>query len=156
MTLKNISFEEITKTNEKEVAEFINRILTTEFKDIVHHLDADDLNNLCDAYSGKRNFFLVLRNSGKIIGTVGIKEENRQVALLRRLFIAPECRKKGYARILVEKAEEFCRKQRYQMISFRGNNQMDSALRAIEKLKFIRKDIISFGVFHMYIYVKLL
>ena len=153
---KNIVIEAIQESTEKEAAQFIEDILHQEFHDIVHHLDADDLKNLHTTYTGNRNMFLILKDGDKIIGTVGIKEDSYQVALLRRLFIDPAYRNRGYGSKLVQKAIEFCKEHGYEMICFRGNNQMDNALRVIEKHNFIKKDIIDFGLFHMYIYVKLL
>jgi len=147
---------EINKNDAVAVVDFINGILENEFSESYHHLTADDLENVCNSYSGERDMFLVLKNTDKIIGTVAVKEDAKEVALLRRLFIAPEYRKKGYGKLMVQKAIEFCEKHQYEMISFRGNNQMDSAIKVMERFGFIKKEIIDFGAFHIYIYVKLL
>ncbi len=147
---------EISKDDSTAVVDFINGILENEFSESYHHLAADDLDDVCKSYSGNRDMFLVLKDEGEIIGSVAVKEDAKEVALLRRLFIAPEHRKKGYGKLMVQKAIEFCEKNGYEMISFRGNNQMDSAIKVMERFGFIKKDIIDFGAFHIYIYVKLL
>ena len=151
-----IDVSEINTNDSKAVVDFINGILESEFSDSYHHLAADDLEDVCDSYSGERDMFLVLKDAGEIIGSVAVKEDAKEVALLRRLFIAPEHRKKGYGKLMVQKAIEFCEKNGYEMISFRGNNQMDSAIKVMERFGFIKKDIIDLGAFHIYIYVKLL
>ncbi|MDX9702896.1 MAG: GNAT family N-acetyltransferase [Candidatus Auribacterota bacterium] len=152
----SINIEKLQKSDHKDVVAFVNHLMNTEFPGTLHHLEADDLDHLMDAYNGKRDAFLVMKKDGSIIGTVAVKEDSKEVALLRRLFIAKECRNKGYGKMLVQKAIDFCNDKNYQMISFRGNNQMDQAIRVIEKFGFIRKDLIDFGAFHIYIYVKLL
>ncbi|MEW6534239.1 MAG: GNAT family N-acetyltransferase [Candidatus Auribacterota bacterium] len=156
MKKQDFNIDAIVKTDEPAAASFINGILESEYPDIVHHLAADDLNNLCDAYSGPRDTFFTVKQNNNIIGTIGIKEDSKEVALLRRFFIAPDYRNKGLGTILINKVIDFCIANNYQMISFRGNNQMDTAVKVIEKMGFIRKDIVSFGEFHIYIYVKLL
>ncbi len=153
---ENLTIEPITKPLEPQTVDFINAILRSEFPDSFHHLVADDLANLCDNYRGKRDLFLVLKNDSDIIGTVAIKEDSRQVALLRRLFVSPNYRNKGYGKMLMQKAIDFCLDKKYEMICFRGNNQMDGAIKTIEKFGFIRKDLLDLGSFHIYIYVKLL
>ncbi len=152
----NIAITPLQQSDQKDVITFVNHLLEKEFGGSFHHLEADDLDNLMDAYNGKRDLFLVLKSDNKVIGTVAIKEDSKEVGLLRRLFIDPEYRNKGYGKMLVQKAIDFCIENNYEMISFRGNNQMDQAIRVIEKFGFIRKDLIDFGAFHIYIYVKLL
>jgi len=155
--IKNlIEVERLNEQDEKAVIDFIDKSLKKEFPETYHHLDADDLNDLRNAYNGERDIFLVAKKEDNIVGTIAIKEENSEVALLRRLFVAQEYRSKGFGSALIKKAIDFCKDQNYSMISFRGNNQMDKAIRAIEKNGFIRKDLVDFGGFHIYIYVKLL
>ena len=156
MINNSIQIETLTEKDEKDVAGFIDQSLKKEFPDTYHHLDADDLDNLKNSYNGKRDLFLVAKKDNSIVGTIAIKEENEEVALLRRLFIAQEYRSKGFGSALIQKAVDFCKNQNYAMVSFRGNNQMDKAIRAIERNGFIRKDLVDFGGFHIYIYVKLL
>ena len=152
----NISINPLQQSDQKDVISFVNHLLEEEFGGSFHHLEADDLDNLMKAYSGKRDLFLVLKDGDEVIGTVGVKEDSKEVGLLRRLFISPKYRNKGYGKMLVQKAIDFCTENNYEMISFRGNNQMDQAIRVMEKFGFIRKDLIDFGAFHIYIYVKLL
>jgi len=156
MNTQDFNITAISKSDEPVAAGFINGILESEYPDIVHHLAADDLDNLCDAYSGPRDLFLTVKQNDNIIGTIGIKEDSKEVALLRRFFIAPDYRNQGLGTVLVNKVIDFCVQNDYEMVSFRGNNQMDTAVKVIEKMGFIRKDIVSFGEFHIYIYVKLL
>ena len=155
--IKNlIEVERLITQDEKAVIDFIDQSLKKEFPETYHHLDADDLNDLYNAYSGERDIFLVAKKDDSIVGTIAIKEENSEVALLRRLFVAAEYRSKGFGSALIKKAVDFCREKNYSMISFRGNNQMDKAIRVIEHNGFIRKDLVNFGGLHIYIYVKLL
>ena len=156
MIEKTIQVEKLTKEDENTVVYFIDHSLKNEFPETYHHLAADDLNDLHNAYNGKRDIFLVAKKDHNIIGTIAVKEENSEVALLRRLFVTQEYRSKGFGSALIKKAIKFCKEKNYSMISFRGNNQMDKAIRVIEKHGFVRKDLVNFGGFHIYIYVKLI
>ena len=86
------------------------------------------------------NIFLVLENQGEIIGTVAIKEEDKDTALLRRLFVSPLFRNKGCGKSLVDSAVQFCKKHNYQTIIFQGNEKMIAALRLCAKQGFKEKE----------------
>lgn len=156
MDIKDIIIEPLKEDESTAIAHFVDSLLHSEHPDLMHHLAADDLDNVFKSYNGKRDTFFVVKHNGDIIATAAIKEESKEVALLRRFFVAPEQRNKGIGPALINKIIQFCTDHNYQMISFRGNNQMDNAIQIIEQMGFIRKDIIDFGEFHMYIYVKLL
>ncbi|MCB1194766.1 GNAT family N-acetyltransferase [bacterium] len=152
----NETILKLTKTDEPHVVDFIESILDREYPEVPHHHVVDDLDKLYETYQGKRDTFLIIKNNGAIVGTVGIKEENPQVALLRRLFVAPEYRNKGFGTKLVEEVIRFCEQMKYEMILFRGTNHMGRAIRIVEKLGFIKRDLVDFGDFHIFIYAKLL
>jgi len=152
----NHTILKLTKQDEPQVVDFIESILDRDYPEVPHHHVIDDLDKLYETYTGKRDTFFVIKDDDTIVGTVGIKEENSQVALLRRLFVSPHYRNKGIGTQLINKAIDFCEKNKYEMILFRGTNHMVRAIRIVEKLGFIKRDLVDFGDFHIFIYAKLL
>ena len=74
-----------------------------------------------------------MENGNKIAGTAAIKEEDKDTAFLRRLFVAPSCRKKGYGHRLITEALAFCGKNGYKKVIFQGNEKMMAAVRLCAK-----------------------
>ncbi len=122
------------------VKALISSIITKEFPELIKMYSIDDLDSISKCYGGKRETFLILENGGKIAGTVAVKEEDENTAFLRRLFVDPQCRKKGYGKSLVDSAINFCKKHGYKQIIFQGNEKMIAALRLCAKQGFKEKE----------------
>ncbi len=118
------------------VKDLISSIIAKEFPKLIKIYSTEDINHIPKCYGGKRETFLVLENEGKIAGTVAVKEEDKNTAFLRRLFVNPSFRKKGYGTSLIESAIEFCKKHHYKQIVFQGNEKMIAALRLCVKQGF--------------------
>ena len=89
------------------VKSLILEILTKEYPlDKAAYSDSD-LDKIGEVYGGKRNTFFVVEDSGRIVATAGIKEDSKDEALLRRLFVDSKHRKLGYGTELLKKAVEF-------------------------------------------------
>lgn len=111
------------------VKELILEILEREYPfDRAAYSDSD-LDRIAEVYSGDRNSFLVVEENKKIVGTVGVKEDSRDDALLRRLFVDPGHRKRGYGSELVKRAIEFCRSKKYKRVFFRCTDRMSDAMK---------------------------
>lgn len=133
----------IRKFEEKDtlrIKELISSIIAQEFPELSKIYSLEDLESIPKCYGGKRETFLVLENEGKVIGTIAVKEEDKNTALLRRLFVNPQFRKKGYGQALLENAIEFCKKHNYRQIVFQGNEKMMAALRLCAKQGFKEKE----------------
>jgi len=118
----------------------ISSIIAKEFPELAKVYSIDDLDSIPKCYGGKRETFLVLENEGKIIGTVAVKEDDKNTAFLRRLFVDSHLRKKGYGKHLVESAIKFCKAHHYKQIVFQGNEKMIAALRLCAKNGFKEKE----------------
>ena len=88
--------------------------------------------------------FLVAEKDGVIVGTVAIKEDGRDVALLRRVFVHPDHRGKGYGTTLLNKALAFCFDHQYKTVTFRGTDKMRSAVQLCLKNGFREDDVSEF------------
>lgn len=113
-----------------------------------------DLESIPKVYGGKREIFFVGEENGEIIGTIAIKEESRKVAIIRRLFVSPNYRGKGYGLALIDKALDFCRKNGYREIIFHSSARMKAAIGLCLKKGFLERqrlnfdgvDVIRFGL----------
>lgn len=103
-----------TKNDSKGVKELILSILTKEYPFDKSAYSDSDLDKIGEVYGGPKDSFLVIEEAGDIVGTVGVKEDSSENALLRRLFVDVKHRKKGYGTELLNKAVDFCREKRLQ------------------------------------------
>lgn len=124
-----VQIRKIEASDTLQVQMLINGILQTEFSAARKAYPARDLYDPLQYYSGKKDIFLVADMDGKIIGTAAVKEELPDIALLRRVFINMDFRGRGYGAELLNTALEFCRRQDYHAITFRGLDTMHSALK---------------------------
>ena len=151
MVAKETPFEirPVKNTDVPQVLKLIKTILESEFGKEASVYPQIDLYDLESSYGGDRDQFFVAEKSGQIIGTVAIKEEDAKVALLRRVFVNPRYRGKGYGLRLVEEAIAFCKKKRYKTISFRGTSRMAMALSLCRKKGFEEVDRVAMEDFQI-------
>lgn len=138
----------LRKFQEKDgphVKELVNSILFKEFSLSSKAYQIDDLDSISKAYSGPRDIFYVIEEDNKIIGTVGIKEDTKQTALLRRIYVHLNYRGKGYGSALMNAAIEFCRKNSYHQVVFRSTNQMQDAINLCVRRGFTEQERLNLG-----------
>ena len=112
-----------------KVKQLIFGILNREFFPECRAFGEQDLDDPARYYEGQKDIFLVAEKDGVIIGTVAIKEETPDTALLRRVFLNKAFRGLGYGRKLLQRALAFCFEHKYQNVTFRGTDSMQSALK---------------------------
>ncbi|MFC1497983.1 GNAT family N-acetyltransferase [Verrucomicrobiota bacterium] len=140
-----VNINRIKPDDTEDVKNFINSIMQNEFPEESSAYEYHDLDNPLEHYKGEREIFLVAKKDGQIIGTAAIKEDSQDSALLRRVFVHERYRGKGYGKMLLSKAMEFCFNQNYKNVIFRGTNGMQNALKLCIKNGFEQKDIAKFG-----------
>ena len=118
------------------VRDLILNILSKEYPFDKSAYSDSDLYKIGETYGGKREAFFVIEAAGKIVGTVGVKEESPSEALLRRLFVDPKYRKKGYGSGLLSKAVDFCKAKGYKLMHFRCTDRMSEAMHLCMKKGF--------------------
>ena len=131
----------------ERVKSLILSILTNEYPFDKKAFSESDLNNIKDIYSGSRDLFLVIEADGELIGTMAIKEESPESALIRRFFVASDYRRKGYGRKLMEEAITFCKSKEYKNIVFQGTGKMTQAIELCKKAGFTEREHIDMGGF---------
>lgn len=133
-----------------KIRELILSILAKEYPFDKSCYSDSDLYSLGQTYGGKRNNFFVVERDTRVIGTAGVKEETGEMALLRRLFVSPEFRGRGYGKLLVDKAVEFCKNKGYQKVIFRTTNKMVVAIELCKKKGFKQIESADLGGFQIY------
>ena len=117
-----------TNSDSKGVKELILSVLTKEYPFDKSAYSDSDLDKIDEVYGGKKDSFFVMDEDSSIVGTVGVKEDTNDSALLRRLFVDMKHRKKGYGSALLDKAISFCKDKGYKHIFFRCTDRMKDAM----------------------------
>lgn len=148
----DIKIRKIKKSEELQAKKLILSILKNEFYKEAKAYPQNDLENIRKSYGDEREIFLVAEKDKKIIGTSAIKEDDITTALLRRVFVHPDFRHKGYGLKLVDKAISFSKKQNYKKIIFNGTSKMTGALNLCKKKGFDEEATINMGNIIIYRY----
>ncbi len=130
------TLREFKKEDSKGVKELILSILTKEYPFDRSAYSDSDLDKIDEVYGGKRDSFFIIEDDSEIVGTVGIKEEGLEDAILRRLFVDLKHRRRGYGTELLNKAVSFCNSKGYKHIYFRCTDRMADAMRLCMNNKF--------------------
>lgn len=125
--------------------QLITRILKEEFPKEISAFHLEDLDNISRSYGKLGEAFFVASNNGHIVGTVGIKQEDERTALLRRLFVDPQFRRKKIGSQLVERAIQFCREVGYEELIFKTTSTMKNAIRLCELKGFMQRTRLDVG-----------
>lgn len=131
--------------DQEGVRDLIEDILAKEFESGHKAYSYCDLDSISRVYGGKREAFFVLEDDGKVIGTAGVKEESKEAAIIRRLFVLPSQRKKGLGGLLLDRAIEFCKKNGYKDTTFHAATPMVSAIKLCESRGFRKREELVLG-----------
>lgn len=145
----SIVIRTVKNSDVPKVLKLIKGILESEFGKEAAVYPQIDLYDLENSYGGTRDCFLVAEKDGDIVGTTAVKEEDEKVALLRRVFVDPKYRGKGYGLVLIDKAIDFCKKKNYRRISFQGTSRMATALNLCRKKGFQEVDRVAMEDFEI-------
>ena len=137
-----------------EIKGLIISILEQEFHASMDFYGGPDLDDIATNYAGAREVFYVAEVNGRIVGTCGIKEDDEDTAMLRRVFLHPSHRGKGYGAILLGKAMDFCRDSGYRTITFRGTSEMASAIQLCRRASFREREVLKIGALQVVILAK--
>ncbi|MBI3322794.1 MAG: GNAT family N-acetyltransferase [Candidatus Omnitrophica bacterium] len=112
-----------------QIVSLVSGILKREFPRDQAAYPPEDLDRIAEHYLGPGSTFLVAEEERKIVGTLGVKQEDAKIAILRRLFVDPSCRGKGVGSQLLKQALDFCRAQGFREVVIRTSSNMDQAIR---------------------------
>jgi len=109
--MSNIEIIEYDSKYQKEVKHFVLTTLKEFGFDYKPEWDYD-LNDPNKYYEA----FFVLRDDDEIKGTIAIKHHNNETAEIKRLYIDPNTRGKGYGSKLFDKALDFVKKKKFKKV----------------------------------------
>lgn len=135
------------------VKELILSILEKEYPFDRKAYSDTDLENIGAAYGGERDTFFVIEDGNDVIATTGIKEDSKDTALLRRVFVRASDRKKGYGSRLLDEAIKFCKEKGYKELVFRTTSKMVSAIELCKKKGFKEIEKLDLGGFFIHKFV---
>lgn len=145
-----MQIREFSATDSPKVKELILSVLEKEYPFDRKAYSDTDLANIGGTYGGPREVFFVIEDENKIIGTAGIKEDSKETALLRRVFVDPAERRKGYGSRLLTTAVEFCREKGYREVVFRATSKMTQAIELCKKKGFVEVETLDLGGFFIH------
>ena len=129
----DISIREFKKQDQKQIYALVTSVLKKEFNVDESTYPETDLAHISTSYGGKRDIFLVAILGNSVVGTIAIKEDDKNTALLRRISVNPEFRGIGLGKQLIIKAVEFCQENDYRLINFRSTDKMEAANNLCQK-----------------------
>ena len=123
----------------------IVEIMNHEFQKESQSFPMNDLDDICSSYGKLGEAFFVAQENGRIVGTIGVKQEDERTALMRRLCVDSAYRRKGIGSRLIERAVEFCREVGYDELTFKTTSTMEHAVHLCEKKGFVAKAKLDVG-----------
>lgn len=138
------------KDDAKGVKDLILDILTREYPFDKAAYSDSDLDKIDATYGGEKDSFFVIEEGVNIVGTIGVKKESEDEALLRRFFVDSGHRHLGYGQELLTKAINFCREKGFKRIFFRCTDRMADAMKLCSKNGFKETEALEVGGFHIH------
>ena len=141
---------EYKKEDSENVRNLIFSILEKEYPfDRIAYKDTD-INDISGTYGGEGDKFFVAEKAEKVVGTIGVKQDASDTALIRRLFVSESHRKQGLGSALLKEAIAFCKSEGYKTVIFRATDRMKSAMDLCKKTGFKETDNLEVSGFHIH------
>ena len=141
---------EFKEADAGKVRELILGILSKEYPFDKSAYSDSDLEKIAQTYGGAKDAFFVLEEGVNIAGTIAVKTEAPDSALIRRFFVDVKRRRHGYGSELLEKAIAFCRAKGYKKVYFRCTDRMSDAVKLCMKKGFKETETLSVSGFNIH------
>ena len=102
------------------------------------HSTDQDLADIGANYSNKGGCFFVLLDGARIIGTVALNHESASSCELCRMYLAPEYRRQGLGRLLLDKAITEAKSRGYTEMHLKTAAVLVEAIRLYESIGFVK------------------
>ncbi len=97
-----------------------------------------DLDDLEAHYDGRDSLFVVVvDDSGRIVGTGGLKRYDAEQAEIKKMYLLPEVRGQGLGRRLLDTLVGFARAVGYRRIVLESNSNLTEALQLYQRYGFV-------------------
>jgi RimJ/RimL family protein N-acetyltransferase len=99
-------------------------------------LEVPDLLRFDAHYAPPRGAFWVVRDGGRVVGSVGVERQNDRTAELHRLYLDAALRGRGTGRALAETVIAWCRAGGIERLVLWSDTRFDRAHRLYERMGF--------------------
>ncbi len=128
-----------TNQDREKVQEIIFSVLR-EYKLPVEPDKTDsDLKDLEANYISKGDFFGVLELDGKTIATLAVSKLSDETCELRKMYMLPEFRGKGFGKLMVNFAIDYAKSKGFKIIELETASALKEAILLYQKIGFKRK-----------------
>jgi len=83
--------------------------LKEKFEAYIARSLAEEIDRIADYYGERKGGFWVGESAGAVVGMFGLEPDGPGAMELRRMYVAPEARRRGVARQMLQFAEDECR-----------------------------------------------
>lgn len=151
--MNKIAIRKFRAEDAQAVQSLITGVMNQEFPQSKAVYPVDDLLEISKVYGSDGEAFFVATDNELIVGTVGVKQEDKRCALLRRIFVDPLHRRQKIGFQLVDHAVDFCKKYGYKEIIFKSSSKMDGAIRLCEAKGFHQRTKLEIGGLELFKFV---
>jgi putative acetyltransferase len=115
------------------------------FEQYIEQSLQEEIDRIPDYYTEHGGSFRVAERAGALVGMYGLERAEAQSAELRRMYVAPEARRSGIGRALLEDAEEQCRADGFEVLILSTSELQKEALALYRSSGFdlVREDVAS-------------
>jgi GNAT superfamily N-acetyltransferase len=102
--------------------------LKEKFEAYIARALAEEIDRIADYYGERGGGFWVAESSDNIVGMFGLEPDGPTAMELRRMYVAPEARRRGIARQMLTFAEDECRRRGTQSLTLSTSELQGEAL----------------------------
>jgi putative acetyltransferase len=102
--------------------------LKEKFEAYIARALVEEIDRIADYYSERNGGFWVAEGGGAIVGMFGLEPGGRDAMELRRMYVAPEARRRGIARQMLAFAEDEARRRSMQSLTLSTSELQSEAL----------------------------
>ena len=111
----------------------VNRLLAPPhmkpaFEDYIAASLKEEVDQITEYYGSKAGGFWVAAEGEKIVGMFGLEPVSTEAMELRRMYVDPDCRRRGIARKMLSYAEDECRRRNRPRLDLSTSELQDDAL----------------------------
>jgi putative acetyltransferase len=102
--------------------------LKEKFEAYIARSLAEEIGRVADYYGERNGGFWVAESAGAVVGMFGLEPAGPDAMELRRMYVAPEARRRGIARQMLVFAEDECRRRGLQSLTLSTSELQGEAL----------------------------
>ena len=111
----------------------VNRLLSPPhmrdaFEAYISRSLAEEMDRITDYYSNRGGRFWVAVREGIVVGMFGLEPASPDALELRRMYVAPSARRSGIARLMLDFAEDECRRRKARKLELSTSELQPAAL----------------------------